>query len=1086
MRVRRTSSKVGVAATGIVSLFAVLADAQPSQYLSDAPGNLLAQTSQTTKAPQILGQPQNQIVAPGGLASFSLVVADTKGIGYNWFFNGSPIPGATNDTLLITDVTATNEGQYFVTVSNTAGFFVASDLATLFIDSDDDGMPDSWELTFFGDQFHRSTGDEDSDGVSNLQEFLDNTNPTNSASALYRLTLLQDGGAITAVPDQSAYTNGASVTLTATPSGLETFRAWTGDTVTRSNSITLTMTNNKTLFAHFGPIAFAWTNFNSGDWNIAANWSPNLVPGSNDSATILNSPTITLNTDADLTDFNFGSAGSSPTLTGNGTLRVRGNFLWTLGNLSGSGRTIIETGGLLSIAVSSVVFINNRTLENGGTTFWSGAGSIFLNGAVITNRAGALFQMQSPASISISGGSPRFDNAGTFRTPMAGTASVSVPFNNYGAVEIQGSTLTLNGGGLHAGAVSVAPGATLNFSSGTFTSSGSPNITGGGQLNVGGSLVTLAGMVNLSGTNTFSGGFANLTGNYICTNNTLVISGGVANFDGTGTVSPSVVTLSAGTLGGANRVTVRNVMNWTGSGDMSGAGRTVIPAGVTLNIGIVNQVFMTSRTLELGGTTLWTGAGSINFSGAVITNRAGALFDVQGTGSLSAQSGVSRFDNAGTFRKSAGGTTSIGISFNNFNTAQILNGTFSLGGGGFNDGTITLPAGTTLNLGGGTFTASTGSSITGAGDFVVNGAVATLGGLLNLSGTHTFSGGIADLAGNYICTNNTLIISGGTANFNGTGPVTPGIVNLSGGTLGGSNVVTMSGAMNWSGGDMAGSGRTIIPSGVTLSIPNSGLLFITSRTLENGGTALWTGAGNIALGGAVITNRAGALFQALNNSSLAFGGGPSRFDNAGTFRKSASTGITTIDSNTSFNNYGTVDIRRGILAANGGYVSSSNALVNCALGGTTPGTNYGQLQVAGSVTLNGTLSVNLTNGYLPVLNDAFTVLAAGSRSGAFSAFLYPSNQVTMQVSNTASSVVLRVTGATTPAPFLLSPVLAGSNVVISWSAISNSTYRLEFNANLAPSNWSGLPGDVISTGSTASKLDLLTESNRFYRVRVLP
>jgi hypothetical protein len=90
--------------------------------------------------------------------------------------------------------------------------------------------------------------------------------------------------------------------------------------------------------------------------------------------------------------------------------------------------------------------------------------------------------------------------------------------------------------------------------------------------------------------------------------------------------------------------------------------------------------------------------------------------------------------------------------------------------------------------------------------------------------------------------------------------------------------------------------------------------------------------------------------------SLIFGGGSSsRFDNAGTFRKSASTGITTIESNTSFNNYGTVDIRSGILAANGGDTCSSNALLNCALGGTTVGSNYGQLQVSGLVTLNGAL-----------------------------------------------------------------------------------------------------------------------------------
>ena len=46
-------------------------------------------------------------------------------------------------------------------------------------------------------------------------------------------------------------------------------------------------------------------------------------------------------------------------------------------------------------------------------------------------------------------------------------------------------------------------------------------------------------------------------------------------------------------------------------------------------------------------------------------------------------------------------------------------------------------------------------------------------------------------------------------------------------------------------------------------------------------------------------------------------------------------------------------------------------------------------------------------------------------------------------------------------------------------------YRLERNHDLSPTNWIALPGDVISTGSTASKLDPLNSSHRFYRVRVL-
>jgi hypothetical protein len=45
------------------------------------------------------------------------------------------------------------------------------------VDIDADGMPDSWELAHFGDLTQPGDGDYDSDGISNLQEFLDGTDP---------------------------------------------------------------------------------------------------------------------------------------------------------------------------------------------------------------------------------------------------------------------------------------------------------------------------------------------------------------------------------------------------------------------------------------------------------------------------------------------------------------------------------------------------------------------------------------------------------------------------------------------------------------------------------------------------------------------------------------------------------------------------------------------------------------------------------------------------------------------------------------------------------------------------------------------
>jgi hypothetical protein len=519
---------------------------------------------------------------------------------------------------------------------------------------------------------------------------------------------------------------------------------------------------------------------------------------------------------------------------------------------------------------------------------------------------------------------------------------------------------------------------------------------------------------------------------------------------------------------------------------MSGTGRTIIAPGATLNIsGSAVHVLSGGRTLENGGTILWSG-GFLTMGGATITNRAGALFDNQTAVTVNSGGG-NRFENAGTFRKSVNaGTATWPVTFNNSGLVEIGTGRLALDGAGTNTSMIEIAAGASLNLssGGVAFISTAGSSISGAGDFLVNGN-ATLSGLVNPGGTHTFSSGTANLNGNYICTNNPATISGGTVNFNNTSAVA--VVNFSSGTLGGSGVLNVLELMNWTGGFMGGSGRTVIAPGATLNINNGAAVTLDTRALENGGTVVWSGAGNLTASATVITNRIGAIFEVRNNASLMPRGFQAwRFDNAGTLRKAIATGTSTFAAGVSLNNYNTVEIRSGRLAANGGYTSRSNSLLNCALGGTTVGTGFGQLQVSGAVNLTGSLSVDLINGFIPATNDSFTVVTAGTRTGSFANFFYPSNEVTMWMSNAPTAVIVRVIEVAPPRPMLLPPEISGSDVRLTWTAISNTTYRLEFKSDVNSTNWNALPGDVTSVSNRASRLDAITTSNRFYRVRVNP
>ncbi len=73
-------------------------------------------------APKILSlQPANQLVSPGGSATFVVQATGTAPLSYQWRLDGTPIPGATNSTLTLINVRTTNTGRYSVVVSNAGG-----------------------------------------------------------------------------------------------------------------------------------------------------------------------------------------------------------------------------------------------------------------------------------------------------------------------------------------------------------------------------------------------------------------------------------------------------------------------------------------------------------------------------------------------------------------------------------------------------------------------------------------------------------------------------------------------------------------------------------------------------------------------------------------------------------------------------------------------------------------------------------------------------------------------------------------------------------------------------------------------------
>ena len=81
--------------------------------------------SQAQTPPFIVGQPQNQLVLTGSNAVFS-VGATGNNPAYHWYFNGTSIASAISQTLILTNVQATQAGNYSVSVSNASGSVTSS------------------------------------------------------------------------------------------------------------------------------------------------------------------------------------------------------------------------------------------------------------------------------------------------------------------------------------------------------------------------------------------------------------------------------------------------------------------------------------------------------------------------------------------------------------------------------------------------------------------------------------------------------------------------------------------------------------------------------------------------------------------------------------------------------------------------------------------------------------------------------------------------------------------------------------------------------------------------------------------------
>jgi hypothetical protein len=708
--------------------------------------------------------------------------------------------------------------------------------------------------------------------------------------------------------------------------------------------------------------AFTWVLAGNGSFNVAANWIDSTtglpgVPGPTAEVNIGQGVVVTISQSTTIDDI---SSQGVLQITG-GTLTVNNQFANSLiGNVQlGGGATLQTTGGSTSIGDNSTYsgtlstsagatlnFSAGIQQFNTGTAF-AGAGLVDFTGATVSVNASVTAPNNLEMDQGIVQGNGTFTlskafnwNSGTFEGggTMVAPSGTTITFTGPSVKQaLEGYTLNLNGTlnwGTSTGQFIVGDTATLN-NAGTFNITGNtpsaPMLSGGGNgpgtfnnigtLNVGvvaaanaiiqdGLALNNAGTVNvLSGKLTDGGGGAD-TGTFnVAAGATLDLTGETTTIastapsgalSGKGTfaldggnlaVLPSIsvanLTVNNGTLTDPGTLTVTGAFNWTG-GNLDAVGTTTLGAASTATIsGSNNKTLSNGHLLNTQGSTTFSGSGALVVTSDGILNNSGT-FAIQGGETITGGSANGTFNNSGTLNIASGiaQSTAVGSgdTLKNSGTLNVTSGILMIGAGGVDTGTLAVSAGAVFDVVGGTVT-------------IVNTAPSTA-----LSGT-------------------------GTYQVDDTGVLTVGpslsVANLtiSNGTLTNPGTLTVTGAFNWTSGDIDGAGATTLAASATSAWTSANTKLLTNgHVINNLTTTNLSGSGGLEIAQDATINNSGTL--TITGSVNVSGDGKGILNNTGTLNAAAgNAGMAVIDA--AVNNSGTVNIQSGTLQlADGGTETS--------------------------------------------------------------------------------------------------------------------------------------------------------------------
>jgi hypothetical protein len=454
----------------------------------------------------------------------------------------------------------------------------------------------------------------------------------------------------------------------------------------------------------------------------------------------------------------------------------------------------------------------------------------------------------------------------------------------------------------------------------------------------------------------------------VTVNATLIASGGL--------------TLGGGSFGGSGPVTIGGLSSWTGGNLIVGAGGLINNG--TLTLSNTNLVYLDGGGILTNNESIIQGGSAdlkLTGAGAMVNNAGSGVYEFRGdTGVTYNMGSQGVFNNFGTVSKTAGDhSASIRIDFNN------------------NDGTIYVTSGT--------FEVPNSDDLLRGGTFTVEGS-----GVLRLT------------AGNY---SGAFSGSGsGTVLFD-TGILK--IVNDMGSQ--GATFDFAAGLFQWRGGILTVNSDATLTNEGELTLANASQVVLNGGgPVINHGTIVQSGAGGLLMSTTTtLTNSADGVYEFRADSDIS--GSTALFDNAGTLRKSAGTGVASL--RTKFRGSLTIEVDQGTFrmapttpstVTSGAFTVAAGAVVDLYTGSYTgkfTGTGSGtvQINVVGIIEIVSTTdwpgaTFNLPPGMFQWINGILTVDANASLTNTGSLTLSNPTEVNLNGGGAViNSGVITLTGA---------------------------------------------------------------------------